>query len=110
LNWNFGIEMELLLQQMGAAASLCLWARRPAHTKAYALVFAWRTRESEKFYFAFAGGALPPLLLGFLRPARNPPLRPSNLSLPSRPFPFFFSFFSFLPCLLTNQFKKKKTL
>jgi hypothetical protein len=32
--------MELLLQQMGAAGSLCLWARRPAHMKAYAFVFA----------------------------------------------------------------------
>jgi hypothetical protein len=40
-----------------------------------------------------AGGARPPLLLGCLCPTRNPPLYSSNLSLPSRPFPFFFSFF-----------------
>jgi hypothetical protein len=81
--------------------------------KAYAFVFAKthganrrRTSsplanpESENFSFAFAGGTRAPLL-------RNPPLCPSNISLPACPFPFFFSNFPFLPCLLTNQLKTK---
>jgi hypothetical protein len=67
--------------------------------KAYAFDFAKthganRQRKSsplakhdrENFYFGFIGGARQPLLLLFLLPARNPPLCPSNLSLPSRPY------------------------
>jgi hypothetical protein len=38
-------------------------------------------RERENFYFAFAGGVRPPLPLRFFRPARNPSLRPPNLSM-----------------------------
>jgi hypothetical protein len=67
--------------------------RRPAHMKAYDFVFAkthganrWRKSSPLANRFAFAGGARPPLLLRFLSPARNPSLRPSNLSLPSRPY------------------------
>jgi hypothetical protein len=77
--------------------------------KAYDFVFAkthgangWRkssplaNRDSENFYFAFAARARPPLLLRFLRPARNPPLCPSNHSLPFffPSFSLFFFFFS----------------
>ncbi len=42
-------------------------------------------------------------------PARNPPLRPSNLSLPSRPYfsPLFLSFV-FPTSLLTKQLKNQK--
>jgi hypothetical protein len=45
-------------------------------------------------------------------PARNLPLCPSNLSLPSHPFPFFFSFFFFFTSLINKSinFLKKKTL
>jgi hypothetical protein len=111
----------LLLQQMGAAASLWLWARRPAHMKAYAFVFTkthsanrQRTssplanRESENFYFTFAVGARPPLLLECLCPARNPPSAPQIFPCPLALFPSFSHFFLFLPCLLTNQLENKK--
>lgn len=101
--------------------------RRPTHMKAYTFVFAkthhtnhhhksylLANHEREKFYFAFASRVCLPLLLLFLRPARNPPLHPSNLSLPSYPFPFFFSFFFFFTSLIIKSIFlknfKKKTL
>jgi hypothetical protein len=62
-------------------------------------------RDSENFYFAFAA-----LLLRFLRPARNLPLRPSNLSLPSRPyFSLLFLIFFFSASIINKTIKESKT-
>jgi hypothetical protein len=89
--------------------------------KTYAFVFAkthgtnrqrksspLANHDSENFHLTFIGGARQPLLL-FLRPARNPPLCPQIFPfLLALNFPFFFSFFSFPPHLLTKQLKNKK--
>jgi hypothetical protein len=91
--------------------------------KAYAFVFAkthganrrrksspLANRDSENFYFAFAGGDRPPLLLQFHHPARNPLLRPSNLSLPSHPyFSLLFLIFFFSTSLINKTIKESKT-
>jgi hypothetical protein len=66
-------------------------------------------RDSENFYF-FAGGARPWLLLQFLRPAWSPPLRRSDLSLPSRPyFSLLFLIFFFSTSLINKTIKESKT-
>jgi len=117
-----------LLRSLGATEHfgknrnvLSVCKRRPAHIKAYAFVFAkthdanhWRksfllaNRESQNFYLAFTGGARSPLVLRFLRLARNPPLHASNLSLPSRPFfPLLFLFFSSFTSLIKKSKKKR---
>jgi hypothetical protein len=65
--------------------------------------------ESENFYFAFASGTRPSLLLRFLRPTRNLPLRPSNLLLASRHyFSLFISPF-FSTSVVNKSIKKSKT-
>jgi hypothetical protein len=89
--------------------------------KAYDFVFAkthganrWRKSSPLANRFAFAGRARPPLLLRFLSPARNPSLRPSNLSLPSRPYfsllflIFFLIISKTIQELKTSPKKKKK--
>jgi len=92
--------------------------RRPTHMKAQhsfsprlAVQIVGVSPLGENFYFALAGGVRPPLLLRFLLPARNPPLRPPNLSVPSRHYFSLLLLFSFFPFffplsrLLTNQLK-----
>ncbi len=69
----------------------------------------YQTVKLKIFYFAFTSGACPPLLLQFLRPAQNPPLLLSNLSLPSHlDFSFLFLFFSFFISFINKSIKNSK--
>jgi hypothetical protein len=90
--------------------------------KAYEFVFAkthganrWRkssplaNRDSENFYFAFAGGARPPLLLRFLRLPEILPSAPQIFPCPlALIFPLYFFSFFFPTSLLTKQLKNQK--
>jgi hypothetical protein len=115
---SIGIHLTLVLKKANLVQlkvrglghhHLCHGNSRHAHMKAYAFVFTkthgtnhWCkpsplvNHDNKNFYFAFVNGTRPPHLLQFLRPTWNPPLHPSNLSLPFCPFfPFFFFFFLF---------------
>jgi len=110
---NMYISMYVIMY-VCKSSYLGMTCRRPAHMRVYAFVFAkthntncrlksilLANHQSKNFYFAFVGGAHLPLLLWFLCPAQNPPLCPSNLSIPSRPYFSFLIFFLFT--LLINK-------
>ncbi len=71
----------------------------------------WQTMMAKISIPPLPIGASLPLLLQFLCPARNPPLQPSNLSLPFHPFSSFFFkiiylfiyFFNFFKTLFINK-------
>jgi hypothetical protein len=89
-----------------------LFLPRPTVQIANVSPFCWKIVKT-KFFTSPTIETHLPLLLHFFYLAQNLLLYPSNLSLPSRLyFSLLFLIFSFLPHLLTNQFKiqkKKKT-
>jgi hypothetical protein len=96
--------MELLLQQMGAAASLCLWARMPAHMKAYAFVFAKTHGANRRRTSVKAKISTSPSPAELVRHSSEIlPSAPQIFPCPLALFPSFSHFLPFLPSLLTNQ-------